>query len=186
MRWILFSALLWSSQLWGQPRWHPYAGASASMDAGGYFWGPSILAGTDYRLNGKASVSSYVQYFFARLNDSYPDGSVEKGKYNSFTAAALIQTNLSQNQNSGLRGGIGMAFQKATTRSEINNVRDTTKRNIFTAAFRLGYYMSLDPGMIIIEFDATGPHNYTEGAPPYQTEVKELLTQLSLGVKFVF
>lgn len=178
--------MVFSSPVFSQSRWHPYAGASASVDAGGYFFGPSVLAGTDYSLGDNISASTYLQYFSARLNDSYPDGTIEKGKYRSMVAAALIQTNLSKNQNTGLRAGIGIAFQNSITRSDINNNLDTSKRNIFVAAFRLGYYMSLDPHQIIIEFDAAGPHHSTEGTPPYQYEVTELLTQLSLGIKFVF
>lgn len=186
MRSIIIGSLILISNAFGQSKWRPHAGINASMDAGGYFWGPSITAGTDYRLNDKVSASSYVQYFSARLNDSYPDGTIEKGKYNSLVVAALIQSNLSKNQNNGLRAGIGLAFQKSTTRSDINNLRDTTRRNILVAAFRLGYYILLDPQLIVIEFDAVGPHRSTEGTPPYQYEVTELLTQLSLGIKFVF
>ena len=183
---VIVTSLILNSFVSGQSRWHPYAGAGASMDAGGYFFGPSLLAGTDYWLTDKVSASSYFQYFAARLNDSYPDGSIEKGKYRSMIGAALIQADLSKNQSMGLRAGIGIAFQNSITRSDINNTLDTTKRNILVPAFRLGYYISLDPGQIIIEFDAVGPHHYTEGNPPYQTEITELLTQLSLGVKYVF
>ena len=186
MRYLVVIYLFLCSPVSGQSRWNPFAGVSVSMDAGGYFVGPSFLAGTDYRLKNKISASAYIQYFQARLNDTYLDGTVEKGKYKSLITAILLQTQLSKNDNKGFRGGIGIAFHSTKTQSEINFDTTTTKRNIFTAAFRLGYYFSLGRKKIVIELDAVGPHKYSEGTPPYQTDVTELLTQLSLGVKYVF
>jgi hypothetical protein len=186
MRYLMFTLLFLCSHAFGQSRWNPYAGVCVSMDAGGYFVGPSFLAGTDYRLKNKISVSSYVQYFSARLNDTYLDGTVEKGKYKSLIAAILLQSQLSKNDNKGFRGGIGIAFHTTKTHSEINYDTTTTKRNIFTAAFRLGYYFPLGRKTMVVELDAVGPYKYSEGTPPYQTDVTELLTQLSLGIKYIF
>ena len=126
MRYLFVIFLFLCSTVFGQSRWNPYAGVSVSMDAGGYFVGPSFLAGTDYRLKNKISASAYLHYFSARLNDTYLDGTVEKGKYKSLITAILLQTQLSKNDNKGFRGGIGIAFHSTKTQSEINFDSSTT------------------------------------------------------------
>lgn len=186
MRYLFLITLFLWSNLSAQSRWNPYAGVSLSMDAGGYFVGPSFLLGADYSLRNKISASAYFQYFSAHLNDTYLDGTVEKGKYKSLISTILLQTQLSKNNNKGFRGGIGIAFQTTNTQSEKNYDTSSIKRNIITAAFRFGYYFPLNHNTMVIELDAVGPHKYSEGEPPYQLDITELLTQLSLGVKYIF
>src|SRR5437016_2503123 len=92
---VFVLTLLSSTFCFSQVKWHPYIGVHGSMDAEGYYVGPSIQLGTDYLFKDPLSLSLYFHFFPDRTNKKYNDGTFEKGKYSSATIAILIQRNLS-------------------------------------------------------------------------------------------
>ena len=182
-----------------QSSWHPYGGIHLSMDAGAYFLGPSLQIGTDY---------TYTTYYY-KLHENYPykrqyfftaylhcfldknavksdNAPVVNGKYSSFTIALLVQTHLSKNEHQGWFVAGGMALQRTSAEHQFTFYDDRLKRIIATAAMRTGYKFAAKKNEIAIEINATGPHFSTEKNPPYNdTQVLEVLTQLSLGARFI-
>jgi hypothetical protein len=171
---------------YSQKRLHPYLGLHVSMDAGGYFVAPSFMAGADYLLRDKISASSYVHVFRGRLYDVYPDGSIDKGKYQSYILALLIQRHLSKSPTKGMDLAGGAAVQRTINDYIINNEAGIEKRTILVAAVRVGYKFPVKQRNLTVELNAVGPHIGKVGPPPYYEQVIEILTQLSFGFRFIF
>src|SRR5689334_11133243 len=93
---LIFAGLLLSVPTISQSKWHPYFGLHESMDAEGYYFGPSAQAGIDYRLKKRINLSSYIQYFPDRVDKLYSDLTFEDGKYYSIIVAVLSEFNLSK------------------------------------------------------------------------------------------
>lgn len=155
------------------------------MDAAGYFVGPSINVGTDYLLKNKTSLSTYFHYFHDNLHNEIP-GYYETGKYNSLILALLLQQHLSRNLNKGFEVGGGVAIQRTTDEHVNTYDSGVDRRTIFVGALRFGYKFPIKRNALAIELNAVGPHMEEIGEPPYVTHRTELLTQLSLGGRFIF
>src|SRR5690349_10784847 len=96
----------------GQGKLEPYAALHLSSDAGAYFIGPSLMVGADYPVRDHLRVSSYVHCFWDRLYDTYPDGTYDKGKYQSYILALLLEKHLSRSDEKGLFVAGGLAVQR--------------------------------------------------------------------------
>ena len=168
-----------------QTKFHPFAGLFASMNSDGFYMGPSYQVGTDYSLQNKTSLSLYIHYFPKKVNDVY-DGLAESGKYKSVTAALLLQKHLSKKTGKGLFAGLGLAFQRASDDYEREGFyEEHYKRNMVVGVFRFGYLFSFNWYNLALELYGTGPHSVNNNNSGYADEV-QLLTQLSLGIRFIF
>ena len=154
------------------------------MDGGGYYVGPSFQAGTDYDFTLPYTLSLYLHYFPGSLDDTY-NGISEKGKYRSAIIALLIQKYLSGGYTKGWFLGGGLAVQKTKEDyvSDLDEIHD--KKIIVVGAMRVGRIIHIMNKMFTIELNATGPHTGKVGPAPYFEQKKELLTQLSVGVRMI-
>jgi len=185
-RYFVFLLLLTSFSAFSQEKFKPYIGVHASMDAGGYYVGPSFMAGTDYQLKQGYSLSSYFHLFHDRLYDVYPDGSIDKGNYQSYILALLLEKHLSHKPKRGMQVAGGIAVQRTIEDYISYNVPGYEKRTILVAALRLGYRFPFKHRSFTVELNAVGPHIGKVGPPPYYPQTIEILTQLSLGTRFLF
>lgn len=184
MKTIITILLLLPLACFSQKKWQPFIGVHASMDAGGYYVGPSVQAGTDYQLKKRLALSAYFHYFPEGINTS-KFGFPERGKYRSAILAVLIQTHLAKNERKGMFIAGGFAMQRTTEDYTSPYEEIHTKRVIPVAAFRIGYRIPAGMQNLAIEFNAVGPHHSTETDPPFVYSVTEILTQLSFGVRLV-
>jgi hypothetical protein len=98
----------------------------------------------------------------------------------------LIQKQLSRTKKNGWLVAIGMALQKTREDFVSTYVDINSKRTIAVPALRFGYAFSSSPGRnaFIVEINGTGPHAGKIGPAPYYGQVIEILTQLSIGVRW--
>lgn len=186
MKAILLTIVLLSSLFsFAQRRWKPYSGLYVSMDAAGYYVGPSFQLGTDYRLKKQLALSFYLHYFPEGTDIKYDDGSFEKGKYRSTTMALLLQKHVSKNENKGWFLAAGMAFQRSTDDYKTDLFEEHLNRSIVIAAIRFGYAFPLKKNTLLVELNGTGPYIGKTGPAPYYEKLIEVLTQLSLGLRWV-
>ena len=169
-----------------QPKWHPYLGLHVSMDAEGYYVGPSAQIGINYQLKKRFVLSSYFHYFPKRVDKRYRDGSFEHGRYRSMIAALLAETNYFKKNNRGILLAGGIAVQHTYDNYTSTYYDQYIKRTILVAALRVGYSLPAWKESIISELNATGPHIGKKGPAPYYEQIIEILTQLSLGMRLVF
>ena len=169
-----------------QKRFEPYLGLHVSMDAGAYFLGPSFMVGTNYLLQKKVSISSYFHLFKGRLYDVYPDGSIDKGKYQSYILAFLLQRHLSRSPKKGIELAGGAAVQRTINNYNIDNRAGDEKRTLIVAALRVGYKFPIKQRALTVELNTVGPYIGKVGPPPYYAQTLEILTQFSLGSRFLF
>ncbi len=182
---LTIATLLISLLSFCQSKWHPYAGIHASMDAGGYYVGPSLQLGSDYLFNKQLVFTFYIHYFPKQINAKYSDGTFEKGKYRSAIAALLVQRNFYKMENKGLFLAGGMAIQRTSDDYISTFDEEHLKRTIAVLAMRLGYAFPFKKKPFTIEFNATGPHIGKKGPAPYYEQTIEILTQLSLGLRII-
>ncbi|MEO7266353.1 MAG: hypothetical protein ABIW38_15660 [Ferruginibacter sp.] len=169
-----------------QTKWHPFVGAYASMDGGGYYAGPSFQIGTDYSLKKKNSLVTYFHYFPKKLNNSFSNGTYEYGKYRSATLALLVQVRLSKKEKKGMLLAGGAALQR-TSENYLSDIEViNSKRLILVAALRIGHLFPIGNKILSLELNALGPHQSSMDTAPYISQSIELLTQLSFGARVIF
>lgn len=169
-----------------QQKWQPYVGLHVSMDAEGYYVGPSPQIGISYRLKKRFSLSSYLQYFPRRVEKNYSDGSFENGKYKSIVAALLLETNFFRRNNRGVMLAGGLAVHSTEDNYTSTFYDQYLKRTIIVAAIRIGFSLPVKKKSIAFELNAVGPYIGKTGPPPYFEQTIEILTQLSLGMRLIF
>ena len=169
-----------------QSKWHPFIGLHGAMDGGGYYLGISGNIGVDYYIKKKVSIGTSIFYFPSKIDTKYPDGGFEKGKYRSSILALLIQFQLSKKQNKGFNLGSGIAIQRTTNKYENELTSENTKRLILVIPIRVGYRLPVGSKSICFELNAVGPHFSNSSSSGYYSQTLELLTQLSIGTRFVF
>ena len=169
-----------------QTKWHPYFGLHVSMDAEGYYVGPSSQIGISYRIKKRFSLSSYLQYFPKKVERNYSDGTFENGKYKSIVGSLLFETNFFRTKNKGLILAGGLAVHSTTDdfTSTFDDIHE--KRTIIVASIRIGYSLPVKKRSIAFELNAVGPYIGKTGPPPYFEQLIEILTQLSLGMRLIF
>lgn len=134
----------------------------------------------------KNSLVSYFHFFPGKLNITNSDSSFEHGKYTSATLAILFQVRFSERETKGMFLAGGAALQK-TSENYVSNIEEIhLKRLIMVAALRIGHLFPVGSKTLSVEFNALGPHKSTTGTPPYTTQLKEILTQLSFGARIIF
>jgi hypothetical protein len=156
------------------------------MDGGAYFIAPSLMVGADYLLRDKFSACSYFHAFKGRLYDVYPNGSIDQGKYQSYLLAILLQRHLSQSIKKGMFLAGGAAMQRTINDYIIDNVAGVEKRMILVGALRVGYKFPIKQKSLTVELNGVGPYIGKVGPPPDNAQTIEVLTQLSLGSRFIF
>jgi len=169
-----------------QTKWDPYFGLHVSMDAEGYYVGPSGQIGINYRLKKRINLSSYLHYFPKKVEINYTDGTFENGKYKSIIAALLFETNFFRSNNRGLLLAGGLAVHSTTDNYTSSFYDEYTKRTIVVGAIRIGYSLPIKARAITFELNAVGPYIGNTGPPPYFEQLVEILTQLSLGTRIIF
>jgi hypothetical protein len=169
-----------------QTKWHPYLGLDVSMDAEGYYVGPSLQIGISYRLKERLSLSSYLHYFPRRVEEHYTDGTFENGIYKSIVASLLIETNFFRTNNRGIILAGGLAVHSTTDNYTSTFYDEYLKRTIIVGAIRIGYALPVKNKSIAFELNAVGPYIGKKGPPPYFDQAIEILTQLSLGIRLIF
>jgi hypothetical protein len=182
----LFLALAFSVSSFCQSRWQPYLGLHVSGDAELFYLGPSFQLGTDFVINKKSAITGYVHYFPKKVNNSYTDGSFQKGKYRSVTAALLFEGRLGRTPNKGSFLAGGLAFQSFKDDFSSNSAMWNIQRNIIVPAIRIGYAFPFKVNKVTIEINATGPSKYKIDDNPFTGEIIEILTQLSIGTRLTF
>ena len=169
-----------------QTKWHPDVGLHVSMDAEGYYVGPSLQVGINYRLKKRFGISSYLQYFPKRVEKTYSDGTFENGRYKSLVASLLFETNFFRTNNKGLILAGGLALHSTTDNFTSTFDELHEKRTIIVGAIRIGYSLPMKNRSISFELNAVGPYIGKTGPPPYFEQLIEILTQLSLGARLIF
>lgn len=169
-----------------QSKWKPYVGLHGSMDAGGYFVGPSVMVGTDYLVGEKLALSTYFHLFADKLDDTFPDGSFQKGEYRSYILAFMLQKQLAKSYAKGLNVAGGFALQRTTDEYITSFDEGSEKLNMVVAAFRFGYKFPIKKIALNVEINAVGPYVSKVGPAPYYEQNIKLLTQLSLGTRVIF
>jgi hypothetical protein len=164
-------------------RWHPYAGLHISGDAGMYYIGPSFQIGTDFYLQKKLLLSTYLHYFRDELHTTGENGFFEDGKYRTLTGALLIQLNTSKKiTGRSFFIAAGMAIQNRVDTATTSYDQWNDRRTTLLPAFRLGYFFPLRSHKLSIEINGTGPYSeMVEGSG-----FTEILTQVSLGCRYIF
>jgi hypothetical protein len=178
---FLISFLI-SSSLLSQIQLHPYVGLHISGDAEMYYLGPSLQAGADLQLRKKLLLTSYVHYFKKKVDRTEADGSFERGKFKTVTVAALIQFNTSRKSSKSFFIAGGFCVQQWHDAFVSDYSAWNTQRKNFLPAMRVGYFFSKGKNKLTIELNATGPYSYSD----YGWQTVEILTQLSLGTRFIF
>ena len=130
-------------------------------------------------------LSSYIHYFIKKVSNAEYGGFLEKAKFKTFTATLLIQANTGKSPTKSFFIAGGAALQR--WRDNYSNNYDSwdDKRTTLIPAFRLGYFFSLDKHKMAVELNGTGPYSYAYTNDISSGRVIEILTQLSLGVRFI-
>lgn len=166
----------------GKSRWHPYIGLHISGDAEMFYIGPSLQAGTDFQLKKRLVLSGYVHYFSKKIDNAKSGGFFEHGRFKTITGELLVQGNTSKNLNRSffLAGGVALQYWHDRYSNSFDNWDN--ERTTLIPAIRFGYFFPLNKQKITIEINATGPYSYKDGS----SSVIEILTQISLGCRFIF
>ena len=161
----------------------PYLGIHASGDAEMYYLGPSFQVGSDYRFTERWGLSAYVHSYRNRV-DEEDDYHYEKGKFNCFTGALLLEFHAGRQMSRGMFFAGGVAVQR------VKDVFDASwgahwndERTGPIPAIRFGYAFPLrKTHCITAEINATGPYQERYG----YSGSTELITQLSLGTRLIW
>jgi hypothetical protein len=164
-------------------RWYPFAGIHFSGDAEMFYIGPSIMAGTDFRLRKLLFLSTYFHYFNKIVNhkEDY-SGFFEKGRFRTLSGALLLQMNTGKSLSKSFYIGAGVSLQKWMDRYNSSYKNWDKKRLTFIPAYRVGYFFPFERHKLAIEFNATGPYSYIDDS----WSATEIFTQVSLGCRFIF
>jgi hypothetical protein len=161
---------------------HPYVGLHISGDAEMYYVGPSLQAGADLQLRKKLLLTSYIHYFKKKVTRTESGGSFENGKFKTVTVAALIQFNTSKKLSRSFFLAGGFCVQKWNDIFISDYGAWNKQRKNYLPAIRVGYFFSTGKNKLTIELNGTGPYSYSD----FVWQTVEILTQLSLGTRFIF
>ena len=178
----LLIGLIVSCSVSPQLRLHPYLGLHISGDAEMYYVGPSLQAGADLHLKKRLLLTSYIHFFKKKVNRTEDGGSFENGKFKTVTIAALIQFNTSKKLSRSFFLAGGFCVQKWSDIFVTDYSAWNKQRKNYLPTMRVGYFFSKGKNKLTIELNATGPYSYRD----YGWQTVEILTQLSLGTRFIF
>lgn len=179
---IFLIGLIVSCSVLSQLRFHPYLGLHISGDAEMYYVGPSLQAGADLHLKKRLLVTSYIHYFKKKVNRTWDGGLFENGKFKTLTIAALIQFNTSKKLSRSFFLAGGFCVQKWNDTFISDFSAWNKQRKNYLPTIRTGYFFSKGKNKLTIELNATGPYSYSD----FGWQTVEILTQLSLGARFIF
>ena len=147
-----------------------------------FYIGPSGQLGADYRFSQYFGLSVYGHAFVRRIDRDFGNFKFERGKFDCLTTALLLDFHPGGNPVRGAFLGAGIAGQYL--RDDYVSDYQTINRQRYDVlpAIRLGYAFPLGGHQLTAELNATGP--YSEKTP--NGSITELLTQLSLGTRFVW
>ncbi|MCU0335995.1 MAG: hypothetical protein MUF62_13305 [Chitinophagaceae bacterium] len=168
-----------------QSRWHPFAGLYVSGDAALAHIGPSPQVGVDYRFSSRLSLSTYAQYFGSTYRSTGSFGS-SSARYRSFIVASLLDVNFYRRPNRGFAMAFGPAFHTSTETYTGPGDNTPWRRSYVTAAGRFGYAIPVAKQFISIELNIIGPWSSKVGQAPFFSQSIDILSQLSLGGRWVF
>jgi len=174
--------LIVSCSVLSQVKLHPYVGLHISGDAEMYYIGPSFQAGADLYLKKRLLLTSYLHFFKKKINRTEGGGSFENGKFKTVTIAALIQFNTSKKLSRSFFLGVGFCVQEWNDIFISDYSAWNKQRKNYLPAIRVGYFFSKGKNKLTIELNATGPYSYSD----FGWQAVEILTQLSLGTRFIF
>ena len=179
---ILFALLLLSGTVVAQRHFRPYAGLHGSGDAELYYLGPSMQLGADYHFSNRLGLTAYGHYFRRRIDWESDDYEFTKAKFDCLTGALLVEVRLGQKPTRGMFVGAGMAVQHLDDDFESDWTRFHVTRLNVLPAIRIGYSFPVGKHLLTAELNATGPHSEEDE----YGRLTELITQLSLGTRFVW
>ena len=158
------SILFFGLSLSVQSQTNRYIGIYFTGDAQMYYTGPSILAGSDFRINEQFSACFYSQYFKRDFGDH---------GFQTWSLAALGQINLGKRKRFYL--AVGLAWQRAIE-DDFND--DEINRSILIPAYRAGYHIIFKKFILSPEINLTGPYSYRQ--------TTEIFTLPSIGTRLQF
>ena len=165
-----------------QVKLYPYVGLHISGDAEMYYVGPSLQAGADLHLKKRLLLTSYIHLFKKKVNRTGGGGSFEKGKFKTVTIAALIQFNTSKKLSRSFFLAGGFCVQEWNDIFNSDYSAWNKQRKNYLPTIRVGYFFSKGKNKLTIELNGTGPYSYSD----FGWQTVEILTQLSLGTRFIF
>jgi len=179
---IFLTSLIISSSVLSQLRLNPYVGLHISGDAEMYYIGPSLQIGADLQLKKRLLLTSYIHFFQKKVNRTEPGGLFENGSFKTITVAALIQTNISKKLTRSFFFAGGFCVQRWNDKFISDYASWDLQRTTLLPAIRIGYFFSTGKNKIAIELNGMGPYFYTDG----EWNGVEILTQLSVGMRYIF
>lgn len=166
-------------------RWHPFVGLHVAGDAALAHIGPSPQLGIDYRFTSRLALSTYAQYFGSSYRLNY-SGISSGARYRSFIAATLLDVNFYRRPGRGFSMAVGPAFHTSTETYTGPGDNTPWRRSYVTAAGRFGYALPVGRQFLSIELNMVGPWQSKVGAAPFFSQSIDILSQLSLGGRWVF
>ena len=151
-----------------------------------FYVGPSFQAGADYQIKKRIVLSGYIHYFTKKVIGAEYPGIFWKGKFKTFTGTFLFQGNISKSPTKSFFLAGGVALQRWKDKYSDNYDSWDDKRTTLIPAIRIGYFFPVDRYKITIELNGTGPYSYSYSNIISTVSVLEILTQLSLGMRFIF
>lgn len=169
-------------------RWHPFAGLHAAGDAALAHIGPSPQLGIDYRFTSRLALSNYVQYFGSSYKSNtagLPDLN-SSARYRSVVAEVLLDINFHRAPSRGFSVAAGPAFHTSTETYTGPGDNTPWRRNYLTASARLAFALPAGKQGLSIELNLVGPWQSKTGPAPFYTQSTDILSQLSLGGRWLF
>ncbi|MBA2745633.1 MAG: hypothetical protein H0U44_05350 [Flavisolibacter sp.] len=164
----------------------PFIGIHATGDAEMYYIGPSIQAGSDLSLNQNFILSGYLHFFPRQIDRTYENGEFEKGSYRTFTAAILLEKKWRKRYDKGFFLAGGLAYQYLNDDFSAHFANWHRIRHILLPALRTGYSFPIGKHQLTAELNATGPSFYKLEDNGFTSNVTEILSQISIGTRFIF
>jgi hypothetical protein len=173
-----------------QKRIQPFIAAYASMDAEGFYFGPSFSGGLVQPLTKKISVTGFVHYFKARVNDEGDLGAFDKGTFRLISFVVMPELKFGRKVNKGFFIGAGIAYQLRKQNYASESFTTIEDKAMFLPAVKLGWRFPLPEAKSYLSFElfGTGPYSYEESynLVSDNSYTMEALTQLSAGFRLVF
>lgn len=163
-------------------KFRPYAGLHGSGDAAMFFLGPSVQFGVDYHCAEPLRLSAYTQYARSRIDRRVSPAEFEQGRLDGLTLALLAEVHLGRTPERGMFVGAGGAWQLVSVEVLNNLFYLLEDRAILVPALRVGHAFRLGTHQLTAELNATGPYHVSDEFGSHT----ELITQLSLGTRFVW
>lgn len=169
-------------------RLHPFAGLHVAGDAALDHIGPSPQLGIDYRFSSRLTLSNYVQYFGSSYKSDAGGlpGMSSSARYRSFIATMLLDINFHRGPSRGFSVAAGPAFHTSTETYTGPGDNTPWRRNYLTAAARLAFALPAGKQGLSIELNLVGPWQSKIGEAPFFAQTTDILSQLSLGGRWMF